>query len=384
SAELKFDGIAVSLRYETGRLVEAATRGDGSVGEDITPNIRLIQDVPKQLAGQNIPQVLEVRGEVLMRRQDFDALNERQAARGEKVFVNPRNAAAGSLRQLDPKITAERPLSFYAYGTGEVRWASGKERQLTTHSEWLDALAGWGLPVATDRAAALPCEGLLKFYAEILSRRPSLPFEIDGVVYKLESLALQSQAGYVSRAPRFAVAHKFPAEEASTRLLGIDVQVGRTGALTPVARLEPVFVGGVTVTNATLHNADEIIRKGIMIGDTVWVRRAGDVIPEVLGPIAALRPADARPFVMPTSCPACGTPAVREAEEAVSRCPAGLTCGAQRKQAFLHFAQRRAMDIEGLGEKIVDQLVEKNLVSSIADLYELTIDRLAALDRMAE
>jgi DNA ligase (NAD+) len=384
SAELKFDGIAVSLRYEAGGLVAAATRGDGSVGEDVTPNIRVIQDVPKQLAGQDIPQVLEVRGEVLMRRQDFDALNKRQAARGEKVFVNPRNAAAGSLRQLDPKITAERPLSFYAYGTGEVRWAAGKERQLATHSEWLDALAGWGLPVATDRAAALPSEGLLKFYSEILSRRSALPFEIDGVVYKLESLALQSQAGYVSRAPRFAIAHKFPAEEASTRLLGIDVQVGRTGALTPVARLEPVFVGGVTVTNATLHNADEIIRKGIMIGDTVWVRRAGDVIPEVLGPIAALRPADARPFTMPTSCPACGTPAVREAEEAVSRCPAGLTCGAQRKQAFLHFAQRRAMDIEGLGEKIVDQLVEKNLASSIADLYELTIDRLAALDRMAE
>ena len=384
SAELKFDGIAVSLRYEAGRLVEAATRGDGSVGEDITPNIRVIQDVPKQLDGQSIPQVLEVRGEVLMRRQDFELLNERQAARGEKVFVNPRNAAAGSLRQLDPRITAERPLSFYAYGTGEVRWAAGRERQLATHSEWLGALAGWGLPVAADRAAALSCEGLLKFYSEILSRRSSLPFEIDGVVYKLESLALQSQAGYVSRAPRFAVAHKFPAEEASTRLLGIDVQVGRTGALTPVARLEPVFVGGVTVTNATLHNADEIIRKGIMIGDTVWVRRAGDVIPEVLGPIAALRPADARPFTMPNSCPACGTPAVREAEEAVSRCPAGLTCGAQRKQAFLHFAQRRAMDIEGLGEKIVDQLVEKNLVNSIADLYELTIDRLAALDRMAE
>ena len=384
SAELKFDGIAVSLRYEAGRLVEAATRGDGSVGEDVTPNIRVIQDVPKQLAGQNLPQVLEVRGEVLMRRQDFELLNERQTARGEKVFVNPRNAAAGSLRQLDPRITAERPLSFYAYGTGEVRWAAGRERQLATHSEWLDALADWGLPVAADRAASLSCEGLLKFYSEILSRRSSLPFEIDGVVYKLESLALQSQAGYVSRAPRFAVAHKFPAEEASTRLLGIDVQVGRTGALTPVARLEPVFVGGVTVTNATLHNADEIIRKGIMIGDTVWVRRAGDVIPEVLGPIAALRPADARPFTMPNSCPACGTPAVREAEEAVSRCPAGLTCGAQRKQAFLHFAQRRAMDIEGLGEKIVDQLVEKNLVNSIADLYELTIDRLAALDRMAE
>jgi len=384
SAELKFDGIAVSLRYEAGRLVEAATRGDGSVGEDITPNIRVIQDVPKQLDGQSIPQVLEVRGEVLMRRQDFELLNERQTARGEKVFVNPRNAAAGSLRQLDPRITAERPLSFYAYGTGEVRWAAGRERQLATHSEWLDALADWGLPVAADRAAALSYEGLLKFYSEILSRRSSLPFEIDGVVYKLESLALQSQAGYVSRAPRFAVAHKFPAEEASTRLLGIDVQVGRTGALTPVARLEPVFVGGVTVTNATLHNADEIIRKGIMIGDTVWVRRAGDVIPEVLGPIAALRPADARPFTMPNSCPACGTPAVREAEEAVSRCPAGLTCGAQRKQAFLHFAQRRAMDIEGLGEKIVDQLVEKNLVNSIADLYELTIDRLAALDRMAE
>lgn len=384
SAELKFDGIAVSLRYESGVLVQAATRGDGSVGEEITANVRVISDVPKQLSGGDLPEVLEVRGEVLMRRKDFQELNERQSARGDKVFVNPRNAAAGSLRQLDPKVTAARPLGFYAYGTGEVRWAAGRELRLHTHSEWLDALGRWGLPVAAERVGRVDVAGLQRFYAEVLARRPELPFEIDGVVYKLESLALQARAGYVSRAPRFAIAHKFPAEEASTRLLDIDVQVGRTGALTPVARLEPVFVGGVTVTNATLHNEDEISRKGIMIGDMVWVRRAGDVIPEVLGPIVALRPAHAKPFVMPGCCPACGTPSIREPNEAVSRCPAGLTCQAQRKQAFLHFAQRRAMDIEGLGEKVVDQLVDQGLVKTLADLYQLSVSKLARLDRLAE
>ncbi len=384
SAELKFDGIAVSLRYERGELIQAATRGDGSVGEDITPNIRVIASVPARLSGKHIPEVLEVRGEVLMQKQDFAALNERQAAQGEKVFVNPRNAAAGSLRQLDAAVTAARPLSFFAYGTGEVLLPKELESRLTTHSDWLNALQAWGLPVGRLRESQLDTAGLQRFYAEVLARRAQLPFEIDGVVYKLESIALQSKAGFVSRAPRFAIAHKFPAEEASTRLLEIDVQVGRTGALTPVARLEPVFVGGVTVTNATLHNEDEITRKGLMIGDTVWVRRAGDVIPEVLGSIAALRPADAKPFVMPMRCPVCGTPTVRESGEAVSRCPAGLSCRAQRKQAFLHFAQRKAMDIEGLGEKIVDQLVDGGHVATLADIYRLDVSTLSTLERMAE
>ncbi|MBU3724650.1 MAG: NAD-dependent DNA ligase LigA [Burkholderiaceae bacterium] len=384
SAELKFDGIAVSLRYERGLLTQAATRGDGSVGEDITVNIRVIPSVPPRLTGNSIPEVLEVRGEVLMQKQDFAALNQRQAALGEKVFVNPRNAAAGSLRQLDPAVTASRPLSFFAYGTGEVVLSRELESKLLTHSDWLNALQGWGLPVGTLRRSQLDAEGLRRFYADVLARRSDLPFEIDGVVYKLESLALQAKAGFVSRAPRFAIAHKFPAEEASTRLLDIDVQVGRTGALTPVARLEPVFVGGVTVTNATLHNEDEITRKGLMIGDTVWVRRAGDVIPEVLGTIAALRPADARPFVMPMCCPVCGTKTVRESGEAVSRCPAGLSCKAQRKQAFLHFAQRKAMDIEGLGEKIVDQLVDGGHVTHLSDIYRLDVPLLSNLERMAE
>ena len=384
SAELKFDGIAVSLRYEQGRLVQAATRGDGSVGEEITANIRMIGNVPKVLSGRAWPDVLEVRGEVLMQKEDFAKLNVAQAAAGDKIFVNPRNAAAGSLRQLDPNITARRPLTFFAYGTGEVIDPKGVAKSLTTHSAWVDQLARWGLPVSTDRESNLDAAGLLKFYESVLARRASLAFEIDGVVYKLESLALQAKSGFVSRAPRFAVAHKFPAEEASTVLLNIDVQVGRTGALTPVARLEPVFVGGVTVTNATLHNEDEIRRKDLRIGDTVWVRRAGDVIPEVLGPIASLRPRNAHKFVMPNHCPVCGSQAVREAEEAVSRCPAGLSCMAQRKQAFLHFAQRRAMDIEGLGEKIVDQLVDQSLVSSLADLYRLSVPALAGLERMAE
>lgn len=384
SAELKFDGIAVSLRYESGQLVQAATRGDGSTGEDITANIRVVRNVPHQLLGADVPEVLEVRGEVLMTKDDFRALNAAQETAGEKVFVNPRNAAAGSLRQLDPSITAKRPLTFFAYGTGEVVDARKHTARLESHSDWLDALSRWGLPVGSVRASRCDGDGLLRFYAEVMQRRATLAYEIDGVVYKLESLALQAKAGFVSRAPRFALAHKFPAEEASTKLLGIDVQVGRTGALTPVARLEPVFVGGVTVTNATLHNEDEIARKQLMIGDTVWVRRAGDVIPEVLGPIPALRPKDARLFHMPKSCPVCGTKAVREEGEAVSRCPAGLSCQAQRKQAFLHFAQRRAMDIEGLGEKIVDQLVDQSIAKTVADIYRLDLKTLAGLERMAE
>jgi DNA ligase (NAD+) len=384
SAELKFDGIAVSLRYESGHLVQAATRGDGSVGEDITANARVIRSIPHALCGDHVPQVLEVRGEVLMTKHDFAMLNEAQAKAGEKVFVNPRNAAAGSLRQLDSAITAKRPLTFFAYGIGEVVDPTGFVTGLETHSAWLAQLVTWGLPVGPLRACDLTVEGLLQFYEQVLSQREALAFEIDGVVYKLESLRLQEQAGFVSRAPRFAIAHKFPAQEASTRLLDIHVQVGRTGALTPVAKLEPVFVGGVTVTNATLHNEDEIRRKDLRIGDTVWVRRAGDVIPEVLGPVLSLRPSSARQFTMPRDCPVCGSLAVREEGEAVSRCPAGLSCLAQRKQAFLHFAQRKAMDIEGLGEKIVDQLVDHNLVQTPADLYLLSAQQLAALERMGK
>lgn len=382
SAELKFDGIAVSLRYESGILVQAATRGDGSVGEDITVNARVIRSIPRQLSGADIPEVLEVRGEVLMTKHDFAALNQSQSRAGEKVFVNPRNAAAGSLRQLDAGVTAKRPLTFFAYGIGEVVDTTGQASRLSTHTEWLSQLKSWGLPVSDMREGCLAAEGLLGFYGRVLSQRAQLPFEIDGVVYKLESLRLQEKAGFVSRAPRFAIAHKFPAEEASTRLLDIQVQVGRTGALTPVAKLAPVFVGGVTVTNATLHNEDEIRRKDLMIGDTVWVRRAGDVIPEVLGPVLSLRPAHARGFSMPRTCPVCGSPTVREEGEAVSRCPAGLSCLAQRKQAFLHFAQRKAMDIEGLGEKIVDQLVDQALVRTPADLYSLGLDQLTVLERM--
>ncbi len=384
SAELKFDGIAVSLRYESGRLVQAATRGDGSVGEDITVNARVIRSIPRQLSGAGVPQVLEVRGEVLMTKKDFASLNETQAQAGEKVFVNPRNAAAGSLRQLDCAVTAKRPLTFFAYGTGEVIDINGDTNRLKTHSDWLNQLSAWGLPLSDLREGGLSRQGMLQFYERVLQQRATLPFEIDGVVYKLESLRLQQKAGFVSRAPRFALAHKFPAEEASTKLLEIQVQVGRTGALTPVAKLEPVFVGGVTVTNATLHNEDEIRRKDLMIGDTVWIRRAGDVIPEVLGPVVSLRPSTAKAFVMPRTCPVCGSPAVKEEGEAVSRCPAGLSCSAQRKQAFLHFAQRKAMDIEGLGEKIVDQLVDQGLVRTPADLYSLGVDQLAALERMGK
>jgi DNA ligase (NAD+) len=380
SAELKFDGIAVSLRYEQGLLVRAATRGDGRVGEDVTPNVRTIRSVPLRLNSATPPVVLEVRGEVFMRRADFEKLNERQRAAGEKVFVNPRNAAAGFVRQLDSRITASRPLSFYAYGFGELAgWKAPP-----THSAVLDTLADFGVPVSPERTVAAGAEGLVKFHAAVAARRNQLPFDIDGVVYKVNSLELQNRLGFVSREPRWAVAHKFPAQEQLTRVLGIEVQVGRTGKLTPVARLEPVFVGGVTVSNATLHNEDYINALDLRIGDTVIVRRAGDVIPQVVAVLAERRPQDAQRFVMPLQCPVCGSAVVRDEEEKDHRCSGGLFCAAQRKQALLHFASRRAMDIEGLGEKLVDQLVDHGIVKTPADLYRLDLETLGNLDRMGK
>ncbi len=379
ACELKFDGLAMSLRYEDGRLVQAATRGDGETGEDVTVNVRTIKAIPLKLRGQ-APAVLEVRGEVFMYRGDFDKLNERQAEAGEKTFVNPRNAAAGSLRQLDPRITARRPLSFFAYGLGELQ---GVDRP-PTHSAMLDGFAALGLPVCKDRAVVKGAQGLLDFYRDIGQRRDALPYDIDGVVYKVNALAEQERLGFVSRAPRFALAHKFPAQEMTTIVEDIEVQVGRTGAITPVARLKPVFVGGVTVTNATLHNEDEIRRKDVHIGDTVIVRRAGDVIPEVVGVVTERRPADARAFVMPTACPVCGSHIEKLEDEAIARCTGGLICAAQRKQALLHFAQRRAMDIEGLGDKLVEQLVDQGIVRTPADLFKLGVAKLAALERMAD
>ncbi|RDK08804.1 NAD-dependent DNA ligase LigA [Cupriavidus lacunae] len=379
ACELKFDGLAMSLRYEDGRLVQAATRGDGETGEDVTVNVRTIKAIPLKLRGQ-APAVLEVRGEVFMFRRDFDKLNERQAEAGEKTFVNPRNAAAGSLRQLDPRITARRPLSFFAYGLGELQ---GVERP-PTHSAMLDGFAALGLPVCKDREVVKGAQGLLDFYRDIGQRRDALPYDIDGVVYKVNALADQERLGFVSRAPRFALAHKFPAQEMTTIVEDIEVQVGRTGAITPVARLKPVFVGGVTVTNATLHNEDEIRRKDVHIGDTVIVRRAGDVIPEVVGVVTERRPADARAFVMPTACPVCGSHIEKLEDEAIARCTGGLICAAQRKQSLLHFAQRRAMDIEGLGDKLVEQLVDQGIVRTPADLFKLGVAKLAALERMAD
>ncbi|WP_347554454.1 NAD-dependent DNA ligase LigA [Robbsia sp. KACC 23696] len=383
ACELKFDGLAMSLRYENGQFVRGATRGDGATGEDVTDNIRTIRTIPLQLKavkGVPMPAVLEVRGEVLMYKRDFDRLNERQRAADEKTFANPRNAAAGSLRQLDSKITAKRPLSFFAYGIGALEGVS----MPATHDALMDWYQALGLPVCKERAVVQGAEGLLAFYRDIGVRRDALPYDIDGVVYKVNDAAQRAALGFVSRAPRFALAHKFPAQEAMTLLLGIDVQVGRTGAITPVARLEPVSVSGVTVTNATLHNEDEITRKDILIGDTVIVRRAGDVIPEVVGAVQARRPADARAFVMPTACPVCGSAIERLPDEAVARCTGGLFCPAQRKQALWHFAQRRALDIDGLGDKIIDQLVEQQLVRTPADLFKLGFGTLAALDRFAD
>ncbi len=379
AAEPKFDGLAVSLVYENGLLVSGATRGDGSTGENVTTNLRTVRSIPLRLRGEQPPARLEVRGEVLMLKSDFARLNARQNERGEKTFANPRNAAAGSLRQLDPRITATRPLTFFAYGTDAA--ASGLYKR---HSETLDALAGWGFPVTSERCVAAGLDGLLDYFHDIGERRAALPFDIDGVVYKVDLLAAQNTLGFVSRAPRFALAHKFPAEEAITVVEAIDVQVGRTGALTPVARLAAVTVGGVTVTNATLHNEDEVRRKDVRVGDAVVVRRAGDVIPEVVRVLVEQRPQGAAPFVMPVQCPVCGADARKAEDEAVARCSAGLYCPAQRKQALLHFASRRAIDIEGLGEKIVDQLVEREMVRTPADIYALKAETLAGLERMAE
>jgi DNA ligase (NAD+) len=378
ACEPKFDGLAISLTYEHGSFVQGATRGDGTMGEDVTQNLRTVRSIPLTIDSQ-APRI-EVRGEVLMLRRDFDALNARQAAKGDRLFVNPRNAAAGSLRQLDPRLTAERPLSFFAYGIGAVEGVELAD----THSGTMDWLASLRFPVSGLRRVVKGAAGLRDYYRRLGEERRALPFDIDGVVYKVNRVSQQQALGFVSRAPRFAIAHKFPAEEASTQLLGIDVQVGRTGAITPVARLQPVFVGGTTVSNATLHNEDELRRKDLRIGDTVIVRRAGDVIPEVAAVIYAKRPPDAREFVMPTHCPECGSVILRLEGEAVARCSGGLVCPAQRKQALLHFAGRRAMDIEGLGDKLVDQLVDAGVVRTAADLYRLGLAALANLERMAE
>ncbi|MFM0135651.1 NAD-dependent DNA ligase LigA [Caballeronia grimmiae] len=380
ACELKFDGLAISLRYDDGRFVQASTRGDGATGEDVTANVRTIRSIPLTLKGKNVPKRLDVRGEALMFKRDFDRLNARQRDAGQREFANPRNAAAGSLRQLDPKMTAQRPLSFFAYGIGVLEGAEMPD----THAALLDWYKEMGLPVNAERAVVEGAEGLLGFFRQTGEKRDKLPYDIDGVVYKVNRRDEQDKLGFVSRAPRFALAHKFPAQEALTQLLAIDVQVGRTGAITPVARLAPIFVGGATVTNATLHNEDEVRRKDIRIGDTVIVRRAGDVIPEVVGAILDRRPDDAREFVMPTECPVCGSKIERLPDEAIARCTGGLFCPAQRKQALWHFAQRRALDIDGLGEKIIDQLVEQNLVRTPADLFNLGFSTLAALDRFAD
>ncbi len=379
-AELKFDGLAISLRYEDGRLAVAATRGDGEVGEDVTRNIHTIRAIPLRLAGKRPPAVLEVRGEVYMSRKDFARLNERQEAAGLRTFINPRNTAAGAVRQLDPAMTAQRPLRFFAYGIGEI----GDWKVPASHSAMLDALEAFGLPVDAHRCVVRGASELIAFYESVTRTRDKLPFDIDGVVYKVNSLALQRELGFVTREPRWAVAHKFPAEEMPTTLLDIAVQVGRTGAITPIARLAPVFVGGVTVTNATLHNEDEIRRKDVRIGDTVIVRRAGDVIPEIVRVLPERRPDDAREFVMPTRCPECDSAIERLPDEAVARCTGGLICPAQRKQALRHFASRHALDIEGLGEKLIDQLVDTERLRTAADIYRLTAEELASLPRMAE
>jgi DNA ligase (NAD+) len=387
--ELKFDGLAMSLRYEGGLLVQAATRGDGETGEDVTTNIRTIGQIPLRLP-THAPSVLEVRGEVYMRRDDFETLNERQRQRiasgtkGEKTFVNPRNAAAGAVRQLDSGIAAERPLSFFAYGLGDITPANEGGPQWTSHYDMLMQLKAWGFPVAEQTACVQGAAGLVAFHQRMAAERDALPYDIDGVVYKVNDLSLQAGLGFVTREPRWAVAHKYPAQEEMTTVLAIDVQVGRTGKLTPVAKLAPVFVGGVTVTNATLHNELEARRKDVRVGDTVIVRRAGDVIPEVVSVVLDRRPLDAPQFTMLTHCPVCGSQAEREEDEADHRCTGGLFCSAQRKQAIWHFAHRRAMDVDGLGDKLVDQLVDTAQVNTLADLYHLKLDRLANMDRMAE
>ena len=385
TAEPKFDGLAISLLYENSLLVRAATRGDGYTGEDVTPNIRKISSIPERLAADAGDQTLEIRGEVIMFKEDFADLNRRQREKGEKEFANPRNAAAGSLRQLDAGITAQRKLSFFAYGLSAG--ASGEENRrlvaIKSHSEIMAAMAAWSIPVSKERQVVKGAAGLLAYYTYLESIRPALPFDIDGVVYKVDLLEYQERLGFVSRAPRFAIAHKFAAEEATTEIDDIQVQVGRTGALTPVARLRPVFVGGVTVSNATLHNEDEIFNKDVRIGDTVIVRRAGDVIPEVVQVVLDKRPATAAPFVMPAKCPVCGSDVVRLENESARRC-IGIACPAQIKEHIKHFVSRGAMDIEGLGDKLVQQLLENELIIDPADIYTLTREKLLTLDRMGD
>ena len=379
-AEPKLDGAAVSLLYRDGVLVQGATRGDGTTGEDITHNVRTIEAIPLHLIGGRYPKTLEVRGEVFMPKAGFEAYNEKARAEGEKTFVNPRNAAAGSLRQLDPKLTAQRPLDFFAYAVGVV---DGVELP-DLHSEVLERLQDWGLKTCPERRLVQGLEGCLAYYEDIGARREALSYEIDGVVYKVNSLRLQRELGFVSRAPRWAIAHKFPAHEEMTVVEGVEFQVGRTGALTPVARLKPVFVGGVTVSNATLHNIDELHRKDVRIGDTVIVRRAGDVIPEVVSVIASRRPKRTRKVQLPKKCPVCGSAVLRVEGESVARCTGGLFCSAQRAQSLKHFVSRRAMDIEGLGAKLIDQLVEHEIVTTPADIYKLDKATLAELERVGD
>ena len=398
-AELKFDGLAINLRYENGLLVQAATRGDGEVGEDVTHNIRTVRQIPLRLSAAALagpdsaavlpaPAVLEVRGEVYLRRADFEKLNAEQrekiaqGAKGEKTFVNPRNAAAGGMRQLDPAMAAKRRLSFFAYGVGEVTPPEAGGPQFESHFELLQTLKSWGFPVAEQTRLARGAAELVAFHQDMGQQRDKLPYDIDGVVYKVNSLALQRDLGFKTREPRWAVAHKYPAQEQLTTVLAIDVQVGRTGKLTPVAKLAPVFVGGVTVTNATLHNEDEARRKDVRMGDTVVVRRAGDVIPEVVSVLADKRVADAPQFTMPSQCPVCGSAVVREEGETDCRCTGGLFCPAQRKEAILHFAHRRAVEIEGLGDKLVEQLVDANVVRTLPDLYRLGLRARAEVEQI--
>ena len=380
ACELKLDGLAVSLLYRDGILVRGATRGDGSKGEDITQNLRTIASVPLKLLGEGYPAVLEVRGEVYMPKAGFNALNEKARSTGEKLFVNPRNAAAGALRQLDSRITASRPLEMCAYSVGLVE---GGELP-GTHTGILAALKSWGFLTNKETATASTIADCIAFYQSIQARRDSLAYDIDGIVFKVNARELQESLGFISRAPRWAIAYKFPAQEEMTVLQDVEFQVGRTGAVTPVARLQPVFVGGVTVSNATLHNRDEIQRLGIMIGDTVIVRRAGDVIPQIVQVVESRRPTDARPVLFPDHCPVCGSPVETLEDEAIARCSGGLVCAAQRKEAIKHFASRKALDVEGLGDKLVEQLVDTGLVSKLADIYQLTGEQLAAMERMGE
>ena len=380
AVEPKLDGLAVSLLYENGILVQGATRGDGETGENITENVRTINSIPLKLTGDNIPETLEVRGEIYMPKASFEALNKKAREQGEKTFVNPRNAAAGSIRQLDSRITASRNLAMYCYSTGRIVGAELPDK----HSDALKQLASWGFRICPDSKVVWGAQGCLDYFEEIGSRRDALSYDIDGVVFKVNSFELQEQLGFVSRAPRWAIAHKFPAQEEMTLLKGVDFQVGRTGALTPVARLEPVFVGGVTVTNATLHNMDEIERKDVRIGDTVIVRRAGDVIPEVARIVPSKRPDDAQVIVMPGTCPICLSAVVQLEGEAVSRCTGGLICPAQQKQAIKHFASRKALDIDGLGDKLVEQLFDEKLINNISDLYRLKTEDLSKLERMGD